>query len=389
MKKEQIIIRNARVITPAEVIEPGAVIFENGVITYTGPEVPCVAGSIIDAMGGYVLPGLVDLHSDAIEKELEPRPGAFFHIEMAFQELEKKLAGHGITTMYHSFSFAGAEWGVRGDKLAADIVRYIVDQSRQCSLIDNRIHLRYEVTNTRGLKFAKALLEEGVIDLMSFMDHTPGQGQYPTEEDYMRYIEKTYHLSSADARALIEGKKKKRGQIGAVVEELSTAARLHGLCMASHDDDSPEQVEYYRRQGVTINEFPINLLTAKAARDIGNYVSVGAPNILRGGSTGKAMRAMDAVVAGYANVLCSDYYPPSMLHAAFRLNQEGLGLPQAVRLVTIEPAKAAGLFNIGALEPGYRADIIIVHLSADVPVVTHTFVDGIQVYGVNYRRITA
>ena len=139
------------------------------------------------------MPGFIDMHSDAIEKELEPRPGAFMNIQVAFRELEKKLAGQGITTMYHSLSFAGADFGVREDFGAAECIRSIVSMASNCALIRNKIHLRFEITNYRAVDLIRSLINSGEVDLLSFMDHTPGQGQYPTVEDYRRYLEKTYH----------------------------------------------------------------------------------------------------------------------------------------------------------------------------------------------------
>lgn len=340
----------------------------------------------IDAAGGYILPGLVDLHSDAIEKEIEPRPGAFFRPLLAFSELEKKTAGQGITTMFHSFSFAGAEWGVRQDATAAAIIRSMVAAARQRALIRNKIHLRFEITNYRGLPEVLRLVEERGVDLVSFMDHTPGQGQYPTVEDYRRYMEKTYHMPFSDVEKIIAAKREGGARAEQTIGVLRDAAQRAGIPLAAHDDDSAARVAYFCRHGVTLHEFPVNLDAAQAACRAGHLVAVGAPNVVRDCSTGKGMRAREAITAGVAHILCSDYYPPSLLQAVFKLAHEAMSLPAAVNMASLAPARAAGLPRLGSLAPGQCGDAIVVNMRGTVPVVTHTVVGGIQVYGINYRE---
>ncbi|HMM19686.1 MAG TPA: alpha-D-ribose 1-methylphosphonate 5-triphosphate diphosphatase [Selenomonadales bacterium] len=386
--KRTVLVTNGRLVMPDRVVDPGEVLLEDGVIQYAGK---CAehrgrpAERVIDAQGGYIMPGFIDLHSDAIEKEIEPRPGAFFSTELAFSELEKKLAGQGITTMYHSFSFAGAEWGVRQDAGAAECIRSIAGAVQEATLIRNKIHLRYEITNYKAVPIVRELIYEGRIDLLSFMDHTPGQGQYPTVESYRKYMEKTYHTAPDETDRILAIKEEGRNKAGESVGILSTAALAAGIPLASHDDDTVEKVEYYHSQGVTISEFPINVATARAARDAFLDVCVGAPNIVRGGSTGNGLRAADAIAAGAANILCSDYYPPAILHAVFKLASGALGLAEAVAMATAAPARALGLRDLGDLSEGNTGDVIVVHVRGQVPVVTSTIVGGVPVYDITYR----
>lgn len=387
-----LLITNGRLVMPDRIIEGGEVLVEQGIIKYAGRRRHHgghQAAAVIDAGEGYILPGFIDMHSDAIEKELEPRPGAYFAIDLAFCELEKKLAGQGITTMYHSFSFAGAKEGVRRDQGAAGYIRRMKTMAADCALIRNKIHLRCEITNFKVVDLIRSLIGEGVVDLLSFMDHTPGQGQYPTIEDYRRYAEKTYHLKGDDLDQII--KQRQQGQVTAAecIKTISSAAVKAGVPMASHDDDTAEKVAYYYAQGVRLSEFPINLETAAAARQSGMSVSVGAPNVVRGGSTGKGMRAIDAVAGGQANILCSDYYPPSILHAVFFLAERYMELPEAVAMATASPAKALGLGELGSLEEGKAGDVIVIKKRNATPVVTNTVVGGTPVYGMNYRSIRA
>jgi alpha-D-ribose 1-methylphosphonate 5-triphosphate diphosphatase len=385
--KHSLLITNGQVVLPDRVIVPGEVLIEDGVILYAGKQIEKhgkTAQNVLDARGCYVLPGLIDLHSDSIEKELEPRPGAIFGAEMAFSELEKRLVGNGITTMYHSFSFAGAEWGIRNDGHAADCMRKIVDMSSKTWLIRNRVHLRFEITNVQGVETVRSLIDDGMVDLLSFMDHTPGQGQYQTAEDYRRYMEKTYHLPLSRIEENIAAREQGRSQASASIEQLSATARHNEVPMASHDDDNIERLASYRNCGVTIHEFPINLAVAEAGRRMGSHVCVGAPNVVRDGSTGKGMRAMEAITAGAANIICSDYHPPAMLQAVFKLSREAMTLSRAVCLASLEPARAIGLKLLGSLEPGHLGDAIVVSLRGGIPVVTDAVVGGVQVYRVSY-----
>lgn len=385
---QRVLIVNGKVVLPDRVIPQGQVILDKGLIDRISRRNECRGAEIehiIDAGGGYVLPGFIDIHSDAIEKEIEPRPGAYFDPDLAFMELEKKLAGQGITTMFHSFSFAGAESGVREDSTAARIIRRIAATARSRAMIRNKIHARFEITDYSGLEIVLGLFEDQLVDLLSFMDHTPGQGQYPTVDDYRRYMEKTYHLPFAQIEKLLEDKEKGRSRSEESIETLRRAALAHQITLASHDDDSPDKVAFFRERGVTINEFPVNQEAAQEARCLGNDVCVGAPNIVRGGSTGKAMRAMDAIVSGNVNMICSDYYPPSILHAVFKMAHETMSLSEAVNMVSLAPARATGLIGLGSLEEGNMGDLVIVNTRHGMPVVTHTVVNGIPVYGVNYR----
>ncbi|MEA4924093.1 MAG: alpha-D-ribose 1-methylphosphonate 5-triphosphate diphosphatase [Syntrophomonadaceae bacterium] len=385
--KQNLLITNGKIVKADRIIPNGEVYIEDGIIQYAGKQIEHhgIAGSdCIDAGGGYILPGLIDIHSDAIEKEIEPRPGTYFSPEIAFRELEKKLAGNGITTIYHSFSLFGAKGQTREDKNVESMIRTIVKGKESLALIRNKVHLRFEISNTAGVVPAKSLLEDGLVDLLSFMDHIPGQGQYPTVHDYMRYMQKNYDMESGEIEEILS--KQSLGQLlsGECVDLLSKSAVAAGIPMASHDDDTPQKVRYYHKRGISIHEFPINLETAVVASELGNYISVGAPNILRGRSSGKGMRAVDAVKTCSANIICSDYYPPAMLHAVFKLADEVLPFYEAISMASSTPAQALGL-NTGRLEEGRWGDVIIVRKDGDIPIVMNTVVAGSPVYGVNYR----
>ncbi len=336
----------------------------------------------IDAAGRYILPGLIDIHNDAIEKEVQPRPNTLFPIEMSFLEFERKMPLHGITTMYHSLSL-GVGLSLRGDHLLTGMVEFIDRYRRERSVIRNRIHLRYEVSYLAGYPIVEQYIKERKIDYLSFMDHSPGQGQYRAPGSFERYVMKNQGVGIEEVQVIVEELLMRRNQIDwENLRELSRLAERQGIRLASHDDDSVEQVERSRGFGVSVTEFPINMETARYAANSGLFVCVGAPNLVRGGSHDHNLRALDVIKEGKAAIICSDYHPSSLLKAIFMLaEQEVLDLPAAVRLGTLYPAQALGIADrYGAIAPGKAADLILVDQYQGHPWVTRTIVGGKTVY---------
>lgn len=342
---------------------------------------------ILDAEGKYVLPGLIDIHCDAIEKEVQPRPNTLFPLNMALLEFERKLPAHGITTMYHSLSL-GVGLSLRGDHLLTGMVEHINDYRRKRSVIRNRIHLRFEVSHMAGMPIVERFLKEKAIDYLSFMDHSPGQGQYREPGSFERYVMKNQGVSQEEVRVIVDDLIHRREQVNATqLQELSRLAAAQGIAIASHDDDSEEKVEQSIDYGVSVCEFPINIETAKFASARGLRVCVGAPNVVRGASHDKNLKAVDAIAAGAADILCSDYHPSSMLAAIFKLaQQEVAALPAAVRMASLHPAQALGTDGeLGSIEVGKAADLVIVDHYEGLPFVTDTIIGGQSVYRSSVR----
>ncbi|MCQ6559190.1 alpha-D-ribose 1-methylphosphonate 5-triphosphate diphosphatase [Paenibacillus mendelii] len=385
------VIRGGSIVLEDRVVQ-GDLHLENGIISRIVTDraadgVELEGADIEDARGCYVLPGLIDLHCDAIEKEVQPRPNTLFPLSMAFLEFERKLPHHGITSMYHSLSL-GVGLSLRGTHLLTELVELIHAYRDKRAVVRNGIHLRYEVTHLDALPLVERYVREGLIDYLSFMDHSPGQGQYRKSGSFERYVMKNQGIDIQAVRTIVTELGERRQLVDwERLEKLGHMAAALGIAVASHDDDTPERAERSRRLGCTVSEFPITLETARYAARRGMYVCVGAPNVVRGISHDSNLRAADAIAAGAANILCSDYHPSSLLTSLFKLVDDRiLSLPEAVRMATLYPAAVLGIEGrLGTIAEGKAADLIIVDRYEKHPWVTHAFVGGMLVYAGGVR----
>jgi len=363
-----ILLTHARVVLANEVRDDVAVLIEGGTIAALDP-VSSAGATELNLAGRVLMPGIVDLHCDALEKEVEPRPGVHFPLDFACAQADKRNAAAGITTVYHALSFANHELGVRNNAFAAEIARAVHDWQPH-ALVDNRIHARYEVTDETAPAVLHGLLAAGHAHMLSFMDHSPGQGQFRDVEAYRAYLAKTYKTDDAAFDEILARKAEAAQGAMSRIEALATQARARGVAIASHDDDSVAKVATVQALGAVISEFPINLETAQAARQHGLATLFGAPNILRGKSQSGNMRALDAVLAGVADCLCGDYSPAALLPSVMCLpDLAGIALHEAIALVTCNPARAAGLHDRGEIAVGLRADYLRVRVIDRIPVV--------------------
>jgi alpha-D-ribose 1-methylphosphonate 5-triphosphate diphosphatase len=384
-----LIIENATVVLKDRVVPGASLAIGDGMIRHIISDkdgtVNWPGAKVIDARNRLVMPGMIDIHSDAIEKEIEPRPGIHFPVELALAQLERRLAAQGFTSVYHSLSLAGGD-GVRDDRMAQKIVQQI--KTREQAVIRNQVHLRYEITNFESWETVMQLLDSGTVDLFSIMDHSPGQGQYRTVEAYCNYVRKTYHASEQEINRIVEQRVRRRTLVRTDrIEKLINQALLRKITVASHDADHSGQIQWGRKIGISVVEFPMNLETAAAAISAGMLVLVGSPNITLGGSHNGNLSAMELIKAGYANAICSDYYSGSTLNAVFKVAAVLGDLPAAVNMVSYHPARALGIdAQIGTIEPGKQADLIIVGMNGAMPVVYQTLVAGKPVYSGDFRQ---
>ncbi len=368
---------NARIVTPSG-MHLGSLTIEDGSITAIGADAP--KGAMCRDLGGdLLLPGLIDLHGDAIEKEVEPRPNAFFPLPVALGAIDRRMAAAGITTAYHGISFAEGELGVRDVDFAETLARAL---HGFIGAVDHRVHIRYEVTDAGSEARVMRLLNERVAALLSFMDHTPGQGQFKDAAAYGAYLSRVYAQSAGQIAEKISAKKAQAAHVADRMTRLAALARAQGVALAGHDDEGAERVGFMAGLGATISEFPLDMATAHAGRDAGLVTLFGAPNVLRGRSQSGALSARDAIAAGVAGALCSDYAPQAMLPALGVLTGDlGMDWPQAMALMAAGPARAASLSDRGAIAPGLRADLIRVRADGAALSVAATWVAGLQVYG--------
>ena len=376
------LIYNAILVLPTIVVEHGWLLIENESICALGPENtrPRDYTVAIDAATSFLLPGLIDLHCDTIEKLVEPRPGVRFPIPLALQEADLRLAASGITTEFHAVSLDDDEFSVRSDAFVRELCQ-VIEETNGARLIRHKIHARLELSSQRGYSAIREMMVQGRFDLVSLMNHSPGQGQYRTEAAYREYIFRTTGKSYEEIDAFLLVKKAQTLAIPERIKGIAQLARQSGLAIATHDDDTAEKVEQWPALGVSICEFPTTLEAARRAHELSLAVCMGAPNVLRGKSSGGNLSALAAINAGITDVLCSDYYPAAMLNAVFALVQQHImPLPEAVRLVTLNPARAVGLDTIGSLEVGKVADLILVKPGLhDVANVERVFVSGKEV----------
>ncbi|GMG89198.1 alpha-D-ribose 1-methylphosphonate 5-triphosphate diphosphatase [Cupriavidus metallidurans] len=380
-------LTHATLVLPDRVLHDSAMLIADGQIAAIEPASAPADAEVIDLRGHTVMPGLIDVHCDAIEKEAEPRANVLFPLDFAVAQVDRRNAAAGITTPYHALSFASNQFGVRNNETAATLVRTVAAY-RAHSLVDNRIHCRYEVTDNAAVPVLEMLMAEGVVDLLSVMDHSPGQGQFKTLDAYLSYMMGNHGMSreeAADAAA-----KKSAELAGATerVNRLVSKAHELGIPTASHDDDSPQRIAAMHALGVRMSEFPINVETARAASAHALPTILGAPNVLRGKSQSGSMRAIDAIHAGVGHILCSDYQPSTLIAAAFAASRlADLPLDRALALVTSNPADACLLDDRGRLAPGKRADVIAVGSIAGQPMVTHTWSAGRLVFAAGYPMV--
>lgn len=331
----------------------------------------------IDLGDKKIAPGIVDLHSDAIEKEIEPRHGATFPVSLAVAELDKKLSMAGITTMFHAIGFEDNPKKKRSIDLAIEQIKEINKANEKHLGVDNFVHARFELSSEEAVEPIKEVIKNGMVKMVSLMDHSPGQGQFKSLESFKTYYENYYNLNEEEINDVVSKKLNKNEE---KINELVSYAKEHNLTLLSHDDDCIEKLNGLLDLGVQISEFPLDLEVAKYAVSKGIATGMGAPNIVRGGSQSGNIAAIDLVKEDVCKYLCSDYHPTSMLQAVYRMkNDANLDIAKGFSMVTSTPAKYANLMDRGVIEEGRRADIIVID-DTHIPKVVLTIKDGESIY---------
>ncbi|MEO3473745.1 alpha-D-ribose 1-methylphosphonate 5-triphosphate diphosphatase [Roseomonas sp. CAU 1739] len=341
----------------------GALALVNGVVAKTA----ALGAARFDATGLLVLPGLVDIHGDAHERQLQPRPGVDLPVGLALRDSAAQLIACGITTAYLGVTLSW-EPGLRS--LAAwRALKAALPAARAQAATDLRVHLRFEADNFDALEDALAGIADGSVHLLGFNDHTMAIVKKLGDPVQTAKYAGRAGMKAGEFRTLAESVAARRDEIPAARDRLAEAARMAGIPVLSHDDATLEDRAYYRGFGAHICEFPMAEAVAADARAAGEHVVMGAPNVVRGGSHLGWASAAPLAERGLVTVLASDYVWPAMLEAAFAMVKRGvLDLPRAWALVSANPAAACGLDDRGRLAPGLRGDVVVVDPAGPAPV---------------------
>ncbi len=328
-------------------------------------------GAELDARDLLVLPGIVDIHGDAFERQLQPRPGVGFSPDIALHDTEAQLLANGITTAFHGVTLSW-EPGLRSLGAWQALLDALEARRWTC---DMRVHLRWEAYNLEALDIALADIAAGRVHLLAFNDHTPPILKKIRDPVAGAKYSDRAGMKLDDFRALAGEVGARAPAVPAALARLAAAAREAGLPMASHDDETVATRQSFRAHGARICEFPMAEVVGQEARAADDWVVMGCPNVVRGGSHLGWTSAARMAEAGICSVLSSDYFYPAMLRAAMVLAGRGvLDLPRAWGLISSNPAAAAGLADRGAIAEGLRADLVLI--DPVVPRVVATIAGG-------------
>jgi alpha-D-ribose 1-methylphosphonate 5-triphosphate diphosphatase len=380
---DPLVLTNAKIVA-ADRVFLGWLATDRGRIVETGEGHGAKGG--IDCQGDYLLPGLIELHTDHLEAHFMPRPRVFWHAGSAVMAYDAQIAAAGITTVFDSFRVGMDEhedWrSGAGEQVIA--LADAIERARAADLLraDHQTHLRCEVPSPNVVDSFQDFLARHPARLVSLMDHTPGQRQFRELEKYFIYYQGKTGKSEHELTEVVRGRQRVgRERAEANRPRIVALAHAHGLTLASHDDTTLEDVELAKREGVHIAEFPTTREAAAASRAAGMATVMGAPNVVRGGSHSGNASARDFAEAGLLDILSSDYVPAALLMAAFHLADAPNvnGLAGAVRMVTKNPAEAAGLADRGEIVVGRRADLVRVRSHHGEPVVRAVWREGQRV----------
>jgi len=375
------ILANARIVLRDEVVQ-GSVVLREGRIAEiaTGRAVPPGAE---DLEGALLIAGLIDLHTDHVEKHMVPRSGTVWDATSAVMAHDAQVIGAGITTVFDCLALVGQKNGVDRGAILAPLLAGLAEARRIGALrAEHLVHLRCELTEPDIVARLEQHGDDPAVRIVSVMDHSPGDRQFPDPAVWLARHMASSGLSEAEALALRDRRLAAQAtHMVANRARIAGFAAARGIVVASHDDGTPAHVAEALEAGCRIAEFPTTRIAAAAARAAGLAVLMGAPNLVRGGSHVGNLSAADCAAAGLLDVLASDYVPASLLPAALLLTEApiGLDLPAAIATVTARPAAALGLHDRGEIAAGRRADLVEVMLTPR-PVIRRVWCAGRRVH---------
>lgn len=374
----ELILTNANIVLPDAVIE-GSVAVRDGLIADLDDS-PARASSALDLEGDTLIAGLVELHTDNIERHVMPRPKTYWPADAAALNHDREIVAAGITTVFNALSVGAVSvQSLRVEKFD-DICAALNALSDSGALkADHFYHLRCEISYPALTDHLDSLLKFPQVRLLSVMDHTPGQRQFLRTDDYAIFYQGEDGLDDKEMADFIEQRRAEQERYGETNRrKVIELARQKGIVLASHDDATPEHVEEALRDGMAIAEFPTTLEAARASHEAGMAVLMGGPNMVRGGSHSGNISARDLAAEGLLDIISSDYIPASLLYAALVMDREveGIALPEAIRTITRTPAQRIGLTDRGEIAPGRRADLVRFRPTDGAPVIRDVWRDG-------------
>ncbi|SOB60279.1 carbon-phosphorus lyase complex subunit [Pseudodesulfovibrio profundus] len=370
------VIKNARIVLRDEIIQ-GSVRVVDGIINSVD-QGPCNTTGAIDLEGDYLLPGFVELHTDNLEQEIEPRPGVFWPDPLASALAhDATMVSAGITTVLDAVSLGEYHDGPKRMQIL-DMSLGALRKARSTGILkaDHKLHLRCEYSDPKVMDVFMPHIDDDVLMLVSLMDHTPGQRQFTDTDKYRQYYKKGW---SDEEFAEISQRMIATQANCAVDQRAHIIALCHGrnIPLASHDDTTADHIRQAVTEQIAISEFPTTLAAASLAREAGIHIVMGGPNVVRGGSHSGNVSALDLAEAGLLDILSSDYVPGSLVSGAFIMHRKlDMPLSEAIAKISVNPANAIGLNDRGQIRPGLRGDMVRVREIESLPAVLQTWAVG-------------
>jgi alpha-D-ribose 1-methylphosphonate 5-triphosphate diphosphatase len=380
MKKEMI-LTNAQVVTPKEVFG-GTVHVRDGFIHALDRGTSTLLGAE-DLEGDYLLPGLVELHTDHLEKQFSPRPGVRWPSMAAMLSHDASVAAAGIMTVFDALAVGDISEDSSRFRDLQDMAEAVrIAQKQGVLRSEHFLHIRCEIGYPHVIDLFEGFSEDPLVKLVSLMDHTPGQRQFTRMEKFLQYYKGKYGLSEKEMEILVLRRQENQREYASKHRVLLVKkCRDLGIPLASHDDTTIDHIREAASDGIVVSEFPTTLEAAKSAHHYGLNVLMGAPNLVLGGSHSGNISALELGKRKLLDILSSDYVPDSLIQGIFLLHVKlDMPLPEAVALVTLNPAGIVGLQDRGAIQVGKRADLIRVKMAIGMPMIKKAWRYGKSVF---------
>ena len=377
------ILTNARIVTPTDDFL-GSVIIENGLIADVVARKYYPEGD--DLNGMWLTPGCIDIHSDYLERELHPRPGANFPMPMAFHFMDQRAAACGLTTVLSAVSFSDNDAMHRTFDQAMEQCQAI-DQLRKTALVRHFVHARLNPNTPTVLAYLDRMKQIESLKLVVYNDAIPGQRQFLFEDLVVKRA-KMKGITEAEARQLLE---RQVAELSRINHRSDIQTALAGVFpLGSHDDTTVAHVDEGHHFGATLSEMPTTMVAAQRANELGMLVCMGAPNYVRGGSHCGNLSCVDAIRAGVVDIICSDYHFPTMLSSVLMMIRDGIAPSRAINYVSLNPARLLGMAAyVGSIDVGKEADLVAFRAKTTGMAQSFADVHKVWIRGVNKYQVSA